>query len=85
MLKLNSSTGVLTFFTRVRVESSKSQFLEVDKLSSNAQTIESFTNSQVFNSLSKCKVAMLKVRCQRGNDTKQMLNHDSPKACWEVH
>ena len=76
---------MLTFFTRVRVESSNSQFLGVDKLSSNAQTIESFTNSQVFNSLSNCEVAMLKMRYQRGNDTKQMLNHDSPKAYWEVH
>ena len=59
-------TGVLTFFTRVQVESSNSQFFWVDKLSFNAQTTESFTNSQVFNSLSKCKVAMLKARYQRG-------------------
>ena len=38
-----------------------------------------FTNLQALDSLSKCKVAMLKVRCQRGNDTKQREVHGKPK------
>ena len=34
---------------------------------SKAQTMESLTNLQAFNSLSKCEEAMLKVRYQGGN------------------
>ena len=44
-----------------------------------AQTIESLTNLQSQNSLSKCKVAMLKVRDQGGNDSKQRIFDDKPK------
>ena len=43
-----------------------SLIFEVDKFPFKAQTSESFINLQPFNGLSKCKVAMLKVRCQEG-------------------
>ena len=49
-----------------------SLILGADKLSSKAQTFESLqTNPQALNSLSKCKLVMLKVRNHGGNDTKE--------------
>ena len=42
--------------------------LRFDKLSSKAQIIESFTNCQGPNDLSKCKVVMLKVRSYQGGE-----------------
>jgi hypothetical protein len=60
----------------------RSLLLGVDKLSPKAQTTMSFTILQALNNLSKCKVTMLTVRYQGGNDTKQRSIHDKPKnAC----
>ena len=57
-----------------------SLILEVDNLSSKAQTIERLTNLQALISLSECKAGMLKVRYhEAGNDAKQRSNHDKPK------
>ena len=55
-------------YTRARVES-LNLILGFDKHSSLAQNIESFTDIKALNSLSKCKVAMLKVRYEEGSVT----------------
>ena len=47
-------------------------------LSSEAQTIEIFTDLQALNSSSECEVAMLKARYQGENVTKQRSIHDKP-------
>jgi hypothetical protein len=57
----------------------------VDKLASKAQIIESLNSPillKALNTLSKCSVAMLKVRYQGGNVTKQRRIHDNPKNVW---
>lgn len=46
---------------------------------SKAQTIDWLTKPQALNSLSKCKVAMLILRYQEGNDIEQTTMHDKPK------
>ena len=57
-----------------------SLILEVDKLSSKTQAIDHLlTNPKAHDSLSKCKVAMLKVRYEGGNDTKQFSIYGKPK------
>ena len=59
---------------------SGSLILGADKLSSKAQTFESLqTNPQALSTLSKCKLAMLKVRYHGGNDTKERNVFDKPK------
>lgn len=50
-----------------------------DKFMSKAQTIDWLTKPQALNSLSKCKVAMLILRYQEGNDIEQTTMHDKPK------
>ena len=76
-LKHGCNLGPL--YTRAQVDSSNldvlgSSILGGAKLSSKAQTtrsIESLTNFQALKSLSKFKVTLLRVKYQRGNDTKQ--------------
>ena len=65
--------------TRGQVAIFRSLVLGGDKLSSKAQTTMSLTILQALNNLSKCKVTMLTVRYQGGNDTKQRSIHDKSK------
>ena len=57
--------------------------LGVDKLLIEAQTIESSINPPILKSLSKCNVAMYKVRYQGGIGRKQRRIHDTSKSTWK--
>ena len=56
----------------------ESSVFGVEKVSLNAQSIENLINLQDLNSSSKCKVAVLKTRCEGGNDVEQRCIHDKP-------
>ena len=53
--------------------------MELTGCYSKAETLKSLKNSRALNVLSKCKVALLKVKNQGGTDTKQRSMHNKPK------
>ena len=53
--------------------------LGYEKFLSKAQTIDWLTKPQALNSLSKCKVIILILRYQEGNEIEQMTMHDKTK------
>lgn len=77
---LNNTCTPLSSSWELELASYKSLIIVVDNLSPKVgQSMESLTNPQVVNSLSKCKVVMLKVRYTKRNVTRQRSIRDKPK------